>query len=83
MASGPIISWEIKGENVEIVSDFIFLGSKITAVSDCNHEMKRHLLLGWEDPLEEGMVTHYSILTWRIPTDRGVWQVAVHGVTKS
>ena len=83
MASGPIISWEIKGENVEIVSDFIFLGSKITAVSDCNHEMKRHLLLGWEDPLEEGMVTHSSILTWRIPTDRGVWQVAVHGVTKS
>ena len=83
MASGPIISWEIKGENVEIVSDFIFLGSKITAVSDCNHEMKRHLLLGWEGPLEEGMVTHSSILTWRIPTDRGVWQVAVHGVTKS
>ena len=65
MASGPIISWEIKGENVEIVSDFIFLGSKITAVSDCNHEMKRHLLLGWEDPLEEGMVTHSSILAWR------------------
>ena len=53
MASGPIISWEIKGENVEIVSDFIFLGSKITAVSDCNHEIKRHLLLGWEDLLEE------------------------------
>ena len=83
MASGPIISWEIKGENVEIVSDFIFLGSKITAVSDCNHEIKRHLLLGWEDLLEEGMVTHSSILTWRIPTDRGAWQVAVHGVTKS
>ena len=46
MASGPIISWEIKGENVEIVSDFIFLGSKITVDGDCNHEMKRHLLLG-------------------------------------
>ena len=83
MASGPIISWEIKGENVEIVSDYIFLGSKITAVSDCNHEIKRHLLLGWEDLLEEDMVTHSSILTWRITTDRGAWQVAVHGVTKS
>ena len=46
MASGPIISWEIKGENVEIVSDFIFLGSKITADGDCSHEIKRRLLLG-------------------------------------
>ena len=46
MASGPIISWQIDGETVEIVSDFIFLGSKITADSDCSHEIKRHLLLG-------------------------------------
>ena len=46
MASGPITSWEIDGETVEIVSDFIFLGSKITAHSDCNHEIKRRLLLG-------------------------------------
>ena len=83
MASGPIISWEIKGENVETVSDFIFLGSKITIAGDCNHEIKRNLLLGWEDPLEEGMATHSSILAWRIPTDRGARQVAVHGVTKS
>ena len=46
MASGPITSWEIDGERVETVSDFIFLGSKITADGDCSHEIKRCLLLG-------------------------------------
>ena len=46
MASSPITSWEIDGETVGTVSDFIFLGSKITADGDCNHEIKRHLLLG-------------------------------------
>ena len=46
MASSPITSWEIDGETVETVSDFIFLGSKITADSDCSHEIKRRLLLG-------------------------------------
>ena len=46
MASGPITSWEIDGETVETVSDFIFLGSKITADVDYSHEIKRHLLLG-------------------------------------
>ena len=46
MASGPVTSWEIDGETVETVSDFIFLGSKITADGDCSHEIKRHLLLG-------------------------------------
>ena len=46
MASGPIISWEIDGETVETRSDFIFLGSKITADGDCSHEIKRRLLLG-------------------------------------
>ena len=45
-ASGPITSWEIDGETVETVSDFIFLGSKFTVDSDCSHEIKRHLLLG-------------------------------------
>ena len=45
MASGPITSWEIDGETVETVSDFIFLGSQITADGDCSHEIKRHLLL--------------------------------------
>ena len=45
MASGPITSWEIAGETVDTVSDFIFWGSKITADGDCSHEIKRHLLL--------------------------------------
>ena len=46
MASGPITSWEIDGETVETVSDFIFLGSKITSDGNCSHEIKRHLLFG-------------------------------------
>ena len=46
MASGPITSWQTDGETMEIVKDFIFLGSKITADGDCSHEMKRRLLLG-------------------------------------
>ena len=46
MASGPITSWQIDGERVETVTDFMFWGSKITADGDCSHEIKRHLLLG-------------------------------------
>ena len=46
MTSGPITSWQIDGETMEIVTDYIFLGSKITADGDCSHEIKRHLLLG-------------------------------------
>ena len=46
MASGPITSWQIDGETMETVTDFIFLGSKITADGHCSHEIKRHLLLG-------------------------------------
>ena len=46
MASGPITSWQIDGETMETVTDFILLGSKITADGDCSHEIKRHLLLG-------------------------------------
>ena len=46
MASGPITSWQIDGETMETVTDFIFLGFKITVDSDCSHEIKRHLLLG-------------------------------------
>ena len=46
MASGPITSWQINGETMETVTDFIFLGSKITADGDCSHEIKGHLLLG-------------------------------------
>jgi len=46
MASSPITSWQIDGEKVEAVTDFLFLGSKITADGDCSHEIRRHLLLG-------------------------------------
>ena len=46
MASGPITSWQIEGEKLEAVTEFIFLGSKITADGDCSHEIKRHSLLG-------------------------------------
>ena len=46
MASGPITSWQIEGKTVETVTDFIFLGSKVTAYGDYSHEIKRHLLLG-------------------------------------
>ena len=49
MASGPITSWQIDGETVETLRDFIFLGSKITADGDCSHEIKRWLLLGRKD----------------------------------
>ena len=48
MASGPIASWEIEGETVETVSDFIFWGSKITADGDCSHEIKRQLITPWK-----------------------------------
>ena len=60
MASGPITSWELDGETVETVADFIFLGSKITAVGDCSHEIKRRLLLG-----RKGMTNLESILKSR------------------
>ena len=60
MASGPIISWEIDGEAVETVSDFISGGSKITADGDCSHEIKRHLLLG-----RIAMTNLYSVLKSR------------------
>ena len=46
MAAGPITSWQVDGETMETVTDFIFLGSKITADGDCSHEIKRHLLFG-------------------------------------
>ena len=60
IASGPIISWEIDGETVETVSDFIFWGSKITADGDCSHEIKRHLFLG-----RKVMTTYSSIFKSR------------------
>ena len=60
MASGPITSWQIVGETTEIVADFIFLGSKITADGDCSHEIKRRLLLG-----RKAMINLDSILKSR------------------
>ena len=57
MASGPITSWQIDGETVETVSDFIFLGSKITVISDYSHEIKRRLLLG-----RKAMTNLYTVL---------------------
>ena len=59
MASDPITSWEIDGETVETVSDFIFGGSKITADGDCSHEIKRHLLLGRKARLHIKKQRHY------------------------
>ena len=60
IASGPIISWQIDGETVETVRDFVLLGSKITADGDCSHENKRHLLLG-----RKAMTNLYSVLKSR------------------
>ena len=60
MGSGSITSWQIDGETMEIVTDFIFLGSKITADGDCSHEIKRRLLLG-----RKAMTNLHSILTSR------------------
>ena len=60
MASGPITSWQTEGGTMETVTDFIFLGSKVTADGDCSHEIKRHLLLG-----RKAMTNLYSILKSR------------------
>ena len=70
MASVPITSWQIDGETVETVTDFIFLGSKITEDGDCSHEMKRYLLLG-----RKAMTNLDSILKSRditLPTKRSI-----------
>ena len=79
MASGSITSWQIGRQTIETVKYFILGGSKITADSDCNHEAKRHLLLGRkamnDNPLQ------YSCL--ENPIDRGAWPTTVHRVAKS
>ena len=68
MVAGPITSWQIDGETMETVTDFIFLGSKITADSDYSHEIKRHLFLGGEG---NGNPLQYPCL--ENPMDRGAW----------
>ena len=79
MASGPVTSWEIDGETVETVSDFIFLGSKITADGDCSHEIKRRLLLGRKVRTNldifngEGNGTPLQYSCLENPMDGGAW----------
>jgi len=70
MASGPIISWQIDGETIETVRDFIFLGSKITADGDCSHEIKRHLFL-----VRKVMTNLHGILRSResLCQQRSIW----------
>ena len=64
MASSPITSWQIEGEKVEAVTDFIFLGSKIIADSDCSHEIKRHLLLGRKTMTNLDSIIKSRYITW-------------------
>ena len=64
MASGPITSWEIEGETVETVSDFILGGSKITADGDCSHEIKRRLFLGRKAMTNRGSILKSRDITW-------------------
>ena len=64
MASGPFTSWQIDGETMETVTDFIFLGSKITVDGDCSHEVKRHLLLGRKAMTNLGSILKSRDITW-------------------
>ena len=66
MASGPIISWQIDGVKMEVVTDFIFLGSKITVDGDCSHEIRRQLLLGRKAMTNEDSVLKIRAIT--LPT---------------
>ena len=86
MVSSPITSWQIDGQTVETVADFIFLGSKITADGDCSHDIKRHLLLGrkvmtnLDSIFREGKGNPLQYSCLENPRDRGAWWVAVYGV---
>ena len=88
MATGPITSWEIDGETVETVADFIFLGSKITTDGDYSHEIKRGLLLGrkvmtnLDTIFGEGNGTPLQYSCLENPMDGGAWKAAVHGVAE-
>ena len=82
MASGPITSWEIDGETVETVSDFIFLGSKIPADGDCSHEIKRHLLLGRKVMTNLDSIFKSRDITWptKVPLVKAmVFPVVMYG----
>ena len=78
MVSGPITSWQIESENVEVITDFIFLGSKITTDSDCSCEIKRHLLLG-----RKAMTKLDSILKTRNHFDDKGWDSQSYGFSSS
>ena len=82
MASGPITSWQIDGETVETLRDFIFLGSKITADGDCSHEIKRWLLLGRKDMtnLDSTLKSRDSILPTKVHlVEAMVFPVVMYG----
>ena len=82
MASSPITSWQIDGETVETVTDFIFLGSKITADGDCSHEIKRHLLLGREAMNNLNNISEsrdITLPTKVCPVKAMVFPVVMHG----
>ena len=89
MASGPITSWEIDGETVETVSDFIFWDSKITADGDCSHEIKRLLILGrkvmtiLDSIFREGNGTPLQCSCLGNPREGGAWWAADYGVAQS
>ena len=89
MASGPIISWQIDGETMETVRDFIFLGSKITADGDCSYDIKRHLLLerkvmtNLDNVFGEGNGNPLQYSCLENPMDGGTWWNLVHGIAKS
>ena len=78
MASSPVTSWQIDWENVETVTDFIFLGSKITADSDCSHEIKRHLLLGRKVKVKSLSHVQLFVTSWTIGSSiHGIFQARV------
>ena len=79
MASGPITSWQIGGETMEIMTDFIFQGSKITADGDCSHEIKRHLLLGRKAMTNLDIILKSRDIT--LPTKSMVSPVVMYSLT--
>ena len=82
MASGPIILWQIDGEKVETMTDFIFLGSKVTADGECSHELKRHLILGRKDMtnLDSVLKSRDISLPTKVPIVRAmVYPVIMYG----
>ena len=81
MESGPITSWEIDGETVETVSDFIFLGSEITADGDCSHEIKRRLLLGRKvmTNLDSILKSRYINLLTKVIVKAMIFPVVMYG----